>query len=113
MVMLGGNFPRCTHLRHPAAAARRKDHRQSERDRAIADIDDMIVLLDDALLASWAGAGELAEEMVEIDDLNPRRRSPIRRSDGALHRLSSRQRWERAPHAWRPPCAAARGGQSG
>jgi signal transduction histidine kinase len=29
----------------------------------------MILLLDDALLASRAGAGELAEEMVEIDDI--------------------------------------------
>jgi signal transduction histidine kinase len=42
---------------------------ETERDRAIADINDMIVLLDDALLASRAGAGELAEEMVEVDDL--------------------------------------------
>ena len=42
---------------------------ETERDRAIADINDMILLLDDALLASRAGAGELAEEMVEIDDI--------------------------------------------
>jgi signal transduction histidine kinase len=42
---------------------------EAERDRAIADINDMILLLDDALLASRAGAGELAEEMVEIDDI--------------------------------------------
>jgi signal transduction histidine kinase len=41
----------------------------SERDRAIADIDDMIHLLDDALLASRSGAGELAQEMIEIDDV--------------------------------------------
>ena len=42
---------------------------EAERDRAIADINDMILLLDDALLASRAGAGELAEEMVEIDEI--------------------------------------------
>ena len=42
---------------------------EAERDCAIADINDMILLLDDALLASRAGAGELAEEMVEIDDI--------------------------------------------
>lgn len=41
----------------------------AERDRAIADIEDMIHLLDDALLASRAGAGELAEEMIEIDNV--------------------------------------------
>jgi signal transduction histidine kinase len=40
-----------------------------ERERAIADIADMIRLLDDALLASRAGAGELAEELVEFDEL--------------------------------------------
>ena len=33
-----------------------------ERDRAIEDIGDMIHLLDDAVLASRAGAGELAGE---------------------------------------------------
>ena len=37
-----------------------------ERERAIADIADMLRLLDDALLASRAGAGELAEELVEF-----------------------------------------------
>ena len=37
-----------------------------ERDRAIADIADMLRLLDDALLASRAGAGELAEELVDF-----------------------------------------------
>lgn len=42
---------------------------EAERQRVMTDIDDMIWLLDDALLASRAGAGELAEEMVEIDDL--------------------------------------------
>lgn len=40
-----------------------------ERDRAIGDISDMIRLLDDALLASRAGAGELAEELVEFDGI--------------------------------------------
>jgi signal transduction histidine kinase len=38
----------------------------AERDRAIRDIADMIRLLDDALLASRAGVGELAEELVEF-----------------------------------------------
>jgi signal transduction histidine kinase len=37
-----------------------------DRERAIADIDDMTRLLDDALLASRAGAGELVEELVEF-----------------------------------------------
>ena len=40
-----------------------------ERDRAISDISDMIRLLDDALMASRAGAGELAEELVEFDQI--------------------------------------------
>lgn len=39
---------------------------ESERQRAIADIEDMVHLLDDALLSSRAGAGELSQEMVEI-----------------------------------------------
>jgi signal transduction histidine kinase len=39
----------------------------SERERAIDDIADMISLLDDALLASRAGAGELTEELIEFD----------------------------------------------
>ena len=55
---------------------------EAERDRAIADINDMILLLDDALLASRAGAGELAEEMVEIDDII-RAEVADRRSGGA------------------------------
>ena len=41
----------------------------AERQRAEADIQDMIRLLDDALLASRAGAGELAQEMVELPAL--------------------------------------------
>jgi signal transduction histidine kinase len=39
---------------------------EAERSRAAADIDDMIRLLDDALLSSQAGAGELSQEMVEF-----------------------------------------------
>jgi signal transduction histidine kinase len=39
---------------------------EGERDRAVADIADMIRLLDDALLASRAGSGELAEELVDF-----------------------------------------------
>ncbi|MCA1452904.1 HAMP domain-containing protein [Bradyrhizobium sp. BRP22] len=37
-----------------------------EQQRAIADIDDMIRLLDDALLSSRVGAGQLSQEMVEF-----------------------------------------------
>lgn len=40
-----------------------------ERERAISDIADMIHLLDDALLASRAGAHELAEELLAFDEL--------------------------------------------
>jgi len=40
-----------------------------ERERAVADIADMIRLLDDALLASRAGAGELAEELVDFGEV--------------------------------------------
>jgi signal transduction histidine kinase len=38
----------------------------AEQRQAIADIDDMIRLLDDALLSSRAGAGGLSQEMVEL-----------------------------------------------
>ncbi|MEM8792661.1 MAG: ATP-binding protein [Pseudomonadota bacterium] len=41
----------------------------AERDRAITDISDMIHLLDDALLASRAGASELDEELIDLVDL--------------------------------------------
>jgi signal transduction histidine kinase len=41
----------------------------AEQQRAIADIDDMIRLLDDALLSSRAGAGGLSQEMVEFAGL--------------------------------------------
>lgn len=39
------------------------------RDQAVADIAAMIRLLDDSLLASRSGAGELAQEMVELDEV--------------------------------------------
>jgi signal transduction histidine kinase len=42
---------------------------ETERQRAIADIDDMVRLLDDALLSSRAGAGELAQEIVDFAGL--------------------------------------------
>ncbi|QEX16860.1 two-component sensor histidine kinase [Hypericibacter terrae] len=38
----------------------------TERERAIGDIDDIVRLLDDALLSSRAGAGELSEELVDF-----------------------------------------------
>ncbi|MFB6418095.1 MULTISPECIES: sensor histidine kinase [Bradyrhizobium] len=41
----------------------------AERQRAIADIDDMIRLLDDALLSTRAGAGGLSQEMIELPAL--------------------------------------------
>ena len=41
----------------------------AEQQRAIADIDDMIRLLDDALLSSRVGAGQLSQEMVEFTAL--------------------------------------------
>lgn len=41
----------------------------TERGRAIADIEDMIRMLDDALLSSKAGAGELTQELVEFSEL--------------------------------------------
>jgi len=42
---------------------------EGERERSVADIADMIRLLDDALLASRAGAGELAEELVDFGEV--------------------------------------------
>ncbi len=68
---------------------------EAERDRAIADINDMILLLDDALLASRAGAGELAEEMVEIDDII-RAEVADRRSGGARIDYQGGD-WEQVP----------------
>ena len=41
----------------------------AERQRAVADIDDMIRLLDDAVVSSRSGAGELSQEMVELAGL--------------------------------------------
>jgi signal transduction histidine kinase len=41
----------------------------AERQRAVADIDDMIRLLDDALLSTRAGAGGLSQEMIELPAL--------------------------------------------
>jgi len=41
----------------------------AERQRAVVDISDMIRLLDDALLASRAGAGELAQELIVFGEL--------------------------------------------
>jgi signal transduction histidine kinase len=69
MVMLGGisHDVRTYATRLRLRAEKISD--EAERDRAIADINDMIRLLDDALLASRAGAGELAQEMVEIEDI--------------------------------------------
>lgn len=40
-----------------------------ERDRAVNGIADMIRLLDDSLLATRAGAGELEEELLEFDEI--------------------------------------------
>ena len=82
MAMLGGISHDVRTYATRLLAARRKISDEAERDRAIADINDMILLLDDALLASRAGAGELAEEMVEIDDII-RAEVADRRSGGA------------------------------
>jgi signal transduction histidine kinase len=95
MVMLGGIShdvrTYATRLRLRAE----KINDATERDRAIADINDMIVLLDDALLASRAGAGELAEEMVEIDDIIAAEAAD-RRNGGA--RIDyQRGQWEQVP----------------
>jgi signal transduction histidine kinase len=42
---------------------------EAERERAAADISDMIRLLDDALIASRIGAGELTEELVDVGEI--------------------------------------------
>jgi signal transduction histidine kinase len=60
----------------------------AERDRAILDIADMIRLLDDALLASRAGAGELTQELVELDQV-VREEVADRRSEGRPVNLQS------------------------
>ncbi len=41
----------------------------TQRERAIADITDMVHLLDDAVLASKVGAGELQEELLEFKEI--------------------------------------------
>ena len=41
----------------------------AERQRAVVDISDMIRLLDDALVASRAGAGELPQELIAFDEV--------------------------------------------
>jgi signal transduction histidine kinase len=63
----------------------RVDHipREDERERATADIEDMVRLLDDALLASRAGAGELAEELIEFGQM-VREEIDDRWAEGAL-----------------------------
>ncbi len=95
MVMLGGisHDVRTYATRLRLRAEKISD--EAERDRAIADINDMILLLDDALLASRAGAGELAEEMVEIDDI-VRAEVADRRSGGARIDYQPGQ-WQHAP----------------
>ncbi|TZG33483.1 HAMP domain-containing histidine kinase [Agrobacterium sp. B1(2019)] len=55
---------------------------EQQRRRAIADIADMIRLLDDALLASRVGAGDLLEELLEFDEI-ARNEVEDRRSAGA------------------------------
>lgn len=62
----------------------------AERDRAIGDISDMIRLLDDALLASRAGVGELLEELVEFDQI-VRAEVEDRQATGAAIDLRLRQ----------------------
>lgn len=55
---------------------------EQQRSRAVADITDMIRLLDDALLASRVGAGDLSEELLELDEI-ARREVEDRRSADA------------------------------
>jgi signal transduction histidine kinase len=54
----------------------------AERQRAITDIDDMIRLLDDAVLASRTGAGEFMQELIDLDAL-VRVEAEDRRAHGA------------------------------
>lgn len=56
-----------------------------ERERAISGISDMIRLLDDALLASRAGAGELSEELVEFDAIVRSEIEDRRAAGGTVH----------------------------
>lgn len=39
------------------------------RDRAVSDVVDIVAMLDDAIVATRAGAGELAEELVDVGEL--------------------------------------------
>ncbi|ATQ67244.1 MULTISPECIES: sensor histidine kinase [Methylosinus] len=57
---------------------------ETERRRAIGDIEDMIRLLDDALLSSRAGAGELTHEMVDIAALVETEIADRREQDAAV-----------------------------
>jgi len=63
---------------------------ETERQRAVADIDDMIRLLDDAMLSSRASAGELPQEMIELGALI-RVEVNDRRADGTPVDLASDQ----------------------
>jgi len=60
----------------------------AEQQRAIADIDDMIRLLDDALLSSRVGAGQLSQEMVDFAAL-VRTEADDRRAQGGRVELSA------------------------
>jgi signal transduction histidine kinase len=60
----------------------------AEQQRAIADIDDMIRLLDDALLSSRVGAGQLSQEMVDFVAL-VRTEADDRRAQGSRVEFSA------------------------
>jgi signal transduction histidine kinase len=60
----------------------------AEQQRAVADIDDMIRLLDDALLSSRVGAGQLSQEMVDFAAL-VRTEADDRRAQGGGVELSA------------------------
>ena len=60
----------------------------AEQQRAIADIDDMIRLLDDALLSSRVGAGQLSQEMVDFAAL-VRTEADDRRAQGSRVELAA------------------------
>ncbi len=60
----------------------------TEQQRAVADIDDMIRLLDDALLSSRVGAGQLSQEMVDFAAL-VRTEADDRRRQGGRVELSA------------------------
>ena len=70
---------------------------EAERQRAIGDIDDMIRLLDDALLSSRVGAGQLSQEMVdfvalvraEVDDRRAQDKQPDLTADTAAAKTPS------------------------